>query len=80
MSKLLYTCLLQSVICQTTTGYLTLKCPKVNGSEGWKDQFILHFCIFEVKEAVEVIMADGAKEATEVVRFTLELEFNNIMA
>ena len=21
-----------------TTGYLTLKCPKVNGSEGWKDQ------------------------------------------
>ena len=36
----------------------------------------LHFCILEVKkaieviEAVEVIMADGAKEATEVVRFT----------
>ena len=36
----------------------------------------LHFGIFEVKEAVEVIeavevfMADGAKEATEGVRFT----------
>ena len=36
----------------------------------------LHFGIFEVKEAVEVIesveviMADGAKEATEDVRFT----------
>jgi hypothetical protein len=36
----------------------------------------LYFCIFEVKEAVEVIkaveviMADGAKEATEVIRFT----------
>ena len=25
---------------------------------------------FEVKEAVEVIMTDGANEATEVVRFT----------
>ena len=37
---------------------------------------ILHFWIYEVKEAVgvieavEVIMADGAKEATEVIRFT----------
>ena len=36
----------------------------------------LHFCIFEDKEAVEVIeaikviMAEGAKEATEVLRFT----------
>ena len=30
----------------------------------------LQICIFEVKEAVEVIMADGAKEATEGVRFT----------
>ena len=36
----------------------------------------LHFGIFEVREAVgvieavEVIMADGAKEATEGVRFT----------
>ena len=36
----------------------------------------LHFCILEVKEAievieaVEVIMADGANEATEVVKFT----------
>ena len=30
----------------------------------------LHFWIFEVKEAVEVIMTDGAKEATEGVRFT----------
>ena len=36
----------------------------------------LHFGIYEVKEAVkvieavEVIMADGAKEATEGVRFT----------
>ena len=36
----------------------------------------LHFGIFEVKEAVkvieavEVIMADGANEATEVIRFT----------
>jgi hypothetical protein len=35
-----------------------------------------HFWHFEIKEAievikaVEVIMADGAKEATEVVRFT----------
>ena len=37
----------------------------------------LYFCIFlrstkavEVIEAVEVIMAEGANEATEVVRFT----------
>ena len=40
-------------------------------------------CIFEVKEAVvviEVIMADGANEAIEVIRFTQELEFNNLMA
>ena len=34
----------------------------------------------EVIKAVEVIMADGANEATEVVRFTQELEFNNLMA
>ena len=46
-------------------------------------------CIFgnlEVKEAVgvieavEVIMADGANEAAEVIRFTQELKFDNLMA
>ena len=31
---------------------------------------LLHFCIFEVKEAVEVIIADGGNEGTEVIRFT----------
>ena len=46
----------------------------------------LHFWLSEVKEAVEVIeavevtMAEGANKATEVVRFTQELEFNNLMA
>ena len=30
----------------------------------------LHFWLFEVIEAVEVIMGDGANEATEVARFT----------
>ena len=45
----------------------------------------LRFWLFQVKEAVEVteavevIMADGAKEATEGVRFTQEVEFNNII-
>ena len=42
------------------------------------NQYLKHkfFCIFEVKEAVEVIetveviIADGANEATEVVIFT----------
>jgi hypothetical protein len=47
------------------------------------------FCFFEVKEAVEVIevikaveviMTDGAIETTEVIRFFLDLEFNNLMA
>ena len=30
----------------------------------------MHFFIFEAKEAVEAIMADGAIEATEVIKFT----------
>ena len=34
----------------------------------------------EVIEVVEVIIADGANETTEVIRFTKELEFNNLMA
>ena len=38
----------------------------------------LHFGIFEVKEAVKVVEAVGANEATEVVRFTQGLEFNNV--
>ena len=49
-------------------------------------QIACNFGILEVKEAVEVIeaaeviMADGANEATEVITFTYELEFDNIMA
>ena len=29
---------------------------------------------------IEVIMADGANQATEVIRFTQKLEFNNLIA
>ena len=34
----------------------------------------------EVIEVIEVIIADGANETTEVIRFSKELEFNNLMA
>ena len=58
-------------------------------AEAKKPLIIQSACIFgnlEVKEAlevietVEVIMADGVNEATEVVRFAQELEFNNLIA
>jgi hypothetical protein len=42
-------------------------------AEAKKTTHVYSACIFvnfEVKEAVEVIMADGANEATEVIRFT----------
>ena len=35
--------------------------------------------IFKVRETVEVIMVDGANEAIEVVGFTQDLEFNNLI-
>ena len=35
----------------------------------------MYFLHFEVKEAVEVKMNDGAIEATEVVRFSQNLEW-----